>query len=361
MKKKFLGVLLTVAMAAAMVAGCGAGKDGADQPAAGGNSDTSQEGEADHTTKVEGADDVQDAVDQAPEGDGKKVTALFISLEGEYFTFMEGLLKEGLTAKGYEYESQSCNMDPVTMIEQVENAVAGGTDLIWMWAPSGETLHDACKAAKDQGVLVYAFIMDVGEDARDVFRGTDETVCGEAIAEMASEWADKNWTEDRKIRTILFGNTDSSQQKERLEAMAAKIKQDDRFEILEEAAFAMSITEAQSYAENMFNKHGDIDCFITTGGEYGIGVCAYTHSESSPVASDPSKVAVFATEITAETASYIKDGSLKGVAVNGGVITENIATQVEQMDTLLQGGTVEPFSKVDIGRCTLDNIADYGF
>lgn len=361
MKKKLLSLLLTTALTAAMLAGCGNGKDKADAPADNQTEDTTKNDETEDTTKVENTDDVKDAVDQAPDGKGKKVTALFISLEGEYFTFMEGLLKEGLTAKGYEYESQSCNMDPVTMIEQVENAVAGGTDMIWLWAPSGETLHDACKAAKDQGVLVYAFIMDVGEDACDVFRGTDEKVCGESIADLASEWADNNWKEDRTIRTIIFGNTDSAQQKERLDALSAKIAQDERFEILEECAFEMSVAAAQSYAENMFSKHGDIDCFITTGGEYGIGTCAYTHSESSPVASDPSKVAVFAAEITEETASYIKDGSMKGVIVNGGVITENIATQVEQMDTLLTGGTVDHFSVVDMGKCTQETLSTYGF
>lgn len=357
MKKRMLSLLLSITMGILLLTGCqgdsGASDAGADAPV------ENQDAAGGEEEKPETPDD--SAAADASNDEKKKVTGLFLSLEGEYFSLLDTLLRQGLEEKGYAYESQSCNMDPVTMIEQVENAVANGTDMIWIWSPSGEALHDACKAAKDQGVLVYAFVMDVGEDACDVIRGNDPVTGGETIAELASEWADKNWTEDRPIRTILYGNTDTSNLKQVYDAMASKVKEDARFEILEECTFEVSVATAQSYTENMFSKHGEIDCIIASGGEQALGACAYTHSENSPVASDPTKVAVFGTEITEETAFYMKDGSIKGLAVNGGIITENIAVQVEEMDTLLQGGTVEHFSKVDTGKCTLENIADYGF
>ncbi len=111
----------------------------------------------------------------------------------------------------------------------------------------------------------------------------------------------------------------------------------------------------------MFSKYGDIDCFVTTGGEFSTGVLAYTHSDASPVAADPSKVAVFGSELTAELASYIRDGSLKATIMNGGVVTTNIETQSQQIDTLLKGGTAEAFSPVDLGKVTIDNVDEYGY
>ena len=47
--------------------------------------------------------------------------------------------------------------------------------------------------------------------------------------------------------------------------------------------------------------------------------------------------------------------------MNGGIVTENIATQIEQMDKLLKGESVEHFSIVDMGKVTIDNLSDYGF
>lgn len=355
MKKKLLGILLTVAMVSSMLVGCG------------GSTDT--QGDANQVTEQQGTEaDAEaaagDAADAVPESDaeGQKITALFFSLEGEFFQMFDGLLKEGLEAKGYTYESQSSNADPVTMIEQLENAVAAGTDAIWMWAVSGEAVADACKAAREAGVKVYAFVQNPGEDACDVFRGTDETACGEAIAEMAMEWADKEYAdaEAGTIKTIIMGNTDSSQQKERYEAMQAKLAEDERFEILEAVAIEASTVAAQTTTENMFSKYGEIDCVLTPAGEMGLGVLAYTHSEGSPI-EDPTTVAVFGTELSEEIASYIKDGSMKGTIMNGGVPAENVAAQVDQLDKLLKGEAVDAFSAVDLGKVTIDNVTQYGY
>lgn len=344
MMKKLLSIILTISMLAVLLVGCN-------------NNDNKTQNTADNINQQQNNSDTAVQSDAS----GKKVTALFISLEGEYFTIFDSLLKEGLEAKGYVYESQSCNMDSVTMIEQIENAVAGGTDLIWMWAPNGEAVSDACKAAKEKGVAIYAFIQNPGDESCDVFRGTDEKVCGNSVAEMAMEWADKEYAgaEDGAIKTVIFGNTDSSQQKERFEAIQSKISEDSRFEVLESVAIEASTVASQAATENMFSKYGDIDCFITTGGEFALGVLAYTHSEACPV--DMSSVAVFGTELNEELASYIKDGTLKGTIMNGGIVTENIATQIDQMDKLLKGESVEHLSIVDMGKVTIENLSDYGF
>lgn len=343
MKKKIIEIALVAVLVLSLLIGCG-GNKGVGTETDGGNA-------------------------PAASGDTKKVTALFFSLEGEYFTILDTLLKNGLTELGYEYESQSSNMDPVTMIEQIENAVAGGTDALWIWALNGDAIKDACVAAREKGVIVYNFVTDPGEDARDMFRGSDNEACGRAIGEMAIEWADDTYGADAEagsINAILMGDPSSSQNKTTFEALQAKIAEDPRFNVLEAVGIETSTVKGQETAMNMFSKYGtDINCFITCGGEMALGVCSYLTSESSPV-SDPTTVGVFGTEINEQTAAYMKDGVLKGSVSNGGVISENIATQVKQLDCLLQGKPVEGvddhmFSQVDMGKVTLENIADYGF
>ena len=301
---------------------------------------------------------------QASPEEPKSVSALFFSLEGEYFTLLDDMLRAGLTEKGYTYESQSSNFNPVTQIEQIENAVAKKVDAIWIWAVDGRPVHDALKAAVDAGVMVYSFVNDPGEDARTMVRGTDENICGQTLAEVTIEWADREYGKDAEpgsIRTLFLACENSENQKIRCDVCEEKLKEDPRFVIVERATTDGSTVNTQSLVENMFAKYGDtIDCIITSGGEDGLGVCAYLASESS-IVSDPVKIGNISVEISTEIADYMAKDLVDAVAVNGGNIINNIAVQVDEMDKLMHGELEGGFSAVEIGRCFKENLAEYGY
>lgn len=372
MKKRLWGVLLTAAMVMSAAAGCseaGGGSGGGQTQAAGstataGQSESTGAADSAAQTASQAAADVDT---QLASGDVNKadlkVTALFYSLEGEYFSILDTLLEENITGYGYQYESQSSNNDSLAMIEQIENAVAGGTDCIWIWTLNGPTVADALASAKAQGVKVLAFVADPGPDARDVFRGSDSVYSGECISEMAIEWADEVYGADAEagsINTILIGTTSQTEMKERLEGMESKIKTDPRFNILEVVDNESSTVAAQQVTENMFNKYGDIDCFITSGGELALGVIGYTTSPGSPV-EDHQKFGIFGTEINEELASYMEQDIYDGSVVNGGRIDDNIKVMAEIIDGLLTGKEMDAEIPVDMGLLTKDQLADYGY
>lgn len=346
MKKKILGLVLAAVMCTGLFAACGG-----------------SEGEASSSAKSEAASSTSEAAG-GKSGEGKSVTALFFSLEGEYFTMLDGWLKEGLEAKGYTYESQSSNFDPVTQIEQIENAAAKKTTAIWVWAVDGRQVHDALKAAKDQGVVIYSFVQNPGDDAADMVRGTDETICGTTLAEMAIEWADKEYGKDAadgSIKTLFIANENSENQKTRCDTAYEVLSADKRFDIVERATSDGSTVNTQALIENLFAKHGDtINCVVSSGGEDALGVAAYLASESC-IASDPVAVGNISVEINEELAAYMKDGLYDAAAVNGGNIYNNIATQVDELDKLINGQIEGGFSAVEIGRCTPENLAEYGY
>lgn len=353
--KKIISLFLAMAMCVCMLAACG----GSTAPA-------TTAAPADTTAAPADATDAP-AETEAPAdqtGEGKTVEALFFSLEGEYFTILDTMLREGLEAKGYTYSSQSSNFNPVMQIEQIENAVAKGVDVIWVWAVDGRQISDACKAAVDAGVIVYSFVQDPGEGCATMVRGTDETICGTTLAEVAIEWADKEYGKDApagSIRTVFLANENSENQKIRCDTCEEVLKADPRFDIIERATTDGSTVNSQGLVENMYSKYGDtIDCFITSGGEDGLAVCAYLASESC-IAADPMKVGNISVEISTEIADYMKNGLCDGVAVNGGNIMNNIATQCDEIDKLVKGEIEGGFSAVDIGKCFPENLAEYGY
>ena len=356
MKKKILGIALATAMCAGLFAGCGGSDSGS-------SSSAKSESAAVSSAKEESAAASTSEAPAEQSGEGKSVTALFFSLEGEYFTMLDGWLKEGMEAKGYKYESQSSNFDPVTQIEQIENAAAKKTTAIWVWAVDGRAVHDALKAAKDQGVIIYSFVQDPGEDAANMVRGTDETICGTVLGEMAIEWADKEHpdAEAGSIKTIFIRNDNSDNQKVRCDTALSVLQEDKRFDILEVPTSDGSTVNSQSLTENMFTKYGgDIDCVVSSGGEDALGVAAYLASESC-LAKDPVAVGNISVEVNTELADYMKQGLYDAAAVNGGNIYNNIATQVDELDKLINGQIEGGFSAVEIGRCTPDNLAEYGY
>ena len=86
MKKRLLSLVAAVAMTAALVMGCGS-----NNAAGNGSADTTAD------TAKAAADAAADSVADAGEG-GKKITALFFSLEGEFFQMFDGMLKEHMKA-----------------------------------------------------------------------------------------------------------------------------------------------------------------------------------------------------------------------------------------------------------------------
>ncbi len=372
MKKRIMGLILTMAMIVAAISGCGSG-GGKDTQGAGseGAPATKNEAQTESAAK-ETASSAAAAIDETLSGDNKadnaangdlKVTALFFSLEGEYFSVIDQCLRDNITSYGYQYESQSSNSDALTMVEQIENAVANGTDCIWIWSLNGATVADALKSARDQGVKVLAFVSDPGRDACDVYRGSDNIYSGECISQLAIEWADREYGKDApegSINTVLIGSTAMSEMKERVEGMEQKIATDKRFNVLEVVDAEMSTVAAQQVAENMFNKYGDIDCFITSGGEVALGVISYTTAPGSPI-TDHQKFGIFGTEINEEMASYMKDDIYDGSVVNGGLIQNNVKVMAEIINGLLQGETLEPVMPVDMGLLTKEQLTEYGY
>ena len=352
--KKLISLAVSVILVITMLAGC-SGSAG---------TTTASTTQAAETTTAQ-AESTTEETTPVAETEQRKVTALFYSLEGEFFTMLDDLLRSGLEEKGYLYESQSSNFDIVAMVEQIENAVAKGTDAIWIWALDGNMVTDALKHAREEGVVVYSFIQDPGEGAADIVRGTDGVAAGKAIAEMTIDWANENFGEDaaeKSINTLILRVDDNDTERDASDSLQQNLEADGRFNILEAASTEASTVAAQATTENLFIKYADegVDCICTVAGDTVIGICAYLASESC-ILDDPKAVCVSGTTMTAELADYMRNGYYDCSVVLGGDPVENIATQIEELDGLLNGTQEPGFSAVDIGKCTVDNIYMFGF
>ena len=140
MKKKLLSALLSVAMVASLLVGCGSAAAPASEPASEPAADTAKTEEA------------------APAASsGKKVGVSMPTKDLQRWnqdgSNMEAKLKEA----GYEVDLQFASNDVQTQLSQVENMISSGCNVLVIAAIEGSSLGEALDMAKANNIPVIAY------------------------------------------------------------------------------------------------------------------------------------------------------------------------------------------------------------
>lgn len=142
MKKKFLGVVLSVAMVASLLAGCG---------------DSKKDGPADNNTQKEDTADAD--ADKTDEGDaagglvGVAMPTKDLQRWNQDGSNMEAELKEA----GYEVDLQFASNDIGTQVSQIENMISNGCKVLVVASIDGDSLGTVMDQAKEAGIPVIAY------------------------------------------------------------------------------------------------------------------------------------------------------------------------------------------------------------
>ena len=168
MKRKVIGVLLSVAMVAAMVAGCGSDSSSTSAPAE--TEDTADEAEA------PAEDAAEESTDAAAAGGKIGISMPTQSLErwnrdGAY-------LDEQFKAAGYETILTYSDNDSARQVNDIQNMLADGVDLLIVAAIDGEALNTAMDEAATAGVPVIAYDRLIMNDAVSYYVSFDNYTVG---------------------------------------------------------------------------------------------------------------------------------------------------------------------------------------
>lgn len=353
--KKLLCILLALTLVCAFFTGC--------------KNDT----EPEPSDSVAPSDSPQPSDSAAPSdepeagGDAKRVLGMFMTLTDTHWQMMSDMLSERFEALGYVYDDISGENDPLKQIEQIENAVVQGYDLIVIIPVTGEAVADACQAAMDAGVFVYSFINDTVNN--NVYRTVDAEYSGTVLMQYAAEWILEKFpdAEEGSINTVLMGQDISSQTIARWEAVQAKAKEYPQLNVIEAVTVEESVADGQAKAENVLTMHPDKEIYlwVVASSSACIGVNAAIMAENSGV-DYVDKVCLAGDVINEEfaallTASQNNESVLRLCAANGGRLDVNLQGIVDECDRLLKGEEVEAFSPVNVDLVTPENLADFGY
>ncbi|MBR2275218.1 MAG: sugar-binding protein [Lachnospiraceae bacterium] len=183
MKKKLLSALLSAAMVATLLVGCG------------GSSEAAAPAEA-APAATEAAAPAAEAEEAAPadnSGAGKKVAVAMPTQSSERWINDGANMKSQLEALGYEVDLQYGEDDVQMQVSQIENMIAAGADCLVIAAIDSGALTNVEAQAKDAGIPVIAYdrlLMDT--DAVSYYATFDNKGVGTVIGEYIKDHATKD-------------------------------------------------------------------------------------------------------------------------------------------------------------------------
>ena len=149
MKKKLLSVVLSTAMVASMLVGCGSSSDSAETAAP---ADTATE-----DTAAAATDDAAPADDTAAASNGTRVGVSMPTKDLQRWNQDGANMQSELEAAGYEVDLQYASNDVQTQVSQIENMISSGANVLVIAAIEGSSLGEALDMAKSANIPVIAY------------------------------------------------------------------------------------------------------------------------------------------------------------------------------------------------------------
>lgn len=149
MKKKVLSGLLSVAMVAALLTGCGGSSASTETAATEAAAEAPAEEAAPATEAAEEA--------QAGDAEGGLIGVAMPTKDLQRWNQDGSNMEAELKAAGYEVDLQFASNDIPTQVSQIENMVSNGCDLLVIASIDGDSLGTVLAQAKEAGIPVIAY------------------------------------------------------------------------------------------------------------------------------------------------------------------------------------------------------------
>lgn len=208
MKKKVLSALLSVAMVATLLVGCGSAATdapAADAPAADAPAADAPAAEA----PAAGGD--EEAAAPAAEANGKKVGIAMPTQSSERWINDGANMKSQLEALGYEVDLQYAEDDVQAQVSQIENMIASGVNCLVIASIDSSALVNVEAQAKEAGIPIIAYdrlLMDT--DAVSYYATFDNKGVGTAIGKYIEEKKDLANTSETYTIEFFMGSPDDN-------------------------------------------------------------------------------------------------------------------------------------------------------
>lgn len=352
MKKKVLALILSTAMAASLVTGCGSGAEGTSAPAA----DTAAETE---TPADSGAETTQDTAAADSGASGTKTFAIVTKSAGNPYNEKEASgFQEAVEGEGYVCVVQHPETaTPDAQISVIQSLISQGVDAICIAGNDENALQSALTDAMNQGIKVSCLDSKVNKDSRATFvnqAGTDEIGLALMDAVYDLSGGEGDWA-------ILSATSQAANQNAWIESMKSLMESDSKYAKLNLVEVAYGDDEPQKSTDQtqaLLQNYPDLKviCAPTT---VGIAAAAKVLQDQG------SSVKLTGLGLPSEMAEYIGDDDAHSCPymflwnpIDVGRL--GAYTSIALVNGDITGASGEKFTAGDMGEYTIVDASDGG-
>ncbi|MCI8512379.1 MAG: sugar ABC transporter substrate-binding protein [Lachnospiraceae bacterium] len=290
MKKRmnrFTAGVMAAALAMTALTGCSNGGSSAATTAAPAATTAAASGDttaapAGETTAAESAaaavDDLAKKLEVVPD-DELYVGCSLTTMADEYMiTFQENFEKMA-DERGIKYIIQGADSNAITQVEQIENMITMGVNVIFLWAVDVEGTADVLRKAKEKGIYVISGDEDIGyaTGAVDTANGVDQYAYGYAATQMAADWIEATFPDaaDGSIEVCVYSNPSSTKFEARQRALLEIENLTSKAKLVEEYNLAGETNlqpKCQEYADMMVANHPNVKVIICHSTSFGMAI-----------------------------------------------------------------------------------------
>lgn len=323
MKKKLLSAVLCSAMLVTILAGCGNNAQEAAPAAA----------------STEAA--------PAASGDGRTIGYTCMDGTNPFFVALEGAIREVVEANGDTLVSMDPANDSNTQIDQIEDMISRGVDLIFVNPVDADGIIPALDMLKEADIPMFGFDTQVGDMSYLIsYAGSDNYnagyVCGKDLAEKCPEGGDILVLDSPTMQSVV----------DRTDGFLAAIK---------ESGVAFNIAGQQDAQGNQqLGNEKATDLLTATPGAVAIFGGNDPTALGAYAAADAAGVTpmIYGVDGSPDVKTAIKNGEITGSGAQSPItIGKTIA---ETAYKWLNGETVEEFIPIETFLITADNVDQYG-
>ena len=178
MKKKIISAVLSAAMVAAMLVGCG-------------SATSAPEGGAEAPADATAAEGGEAPAADAPAGEGGRVGVSMPTKDLQRWNQDGANMEKQLQEAGYEVDLQYASNDVPTQVSQIENMISSGAKVLVIAPIEGDSLGTVLDQAKQAGVSVIAYDrLIMNSDAVNYYATFDNYMVGTKQGEYIRDQLD---------------------------------------------------------------------------------------------------------------------------------------------------------------------------
>lgn len=351
MKKKMVSVLLSMAMLAAVLAGCTNGDDktASETPAQTTAETEAAKTEAAETEAPEAAETEAPAEAAAePKEGGYKFGYTCMDGTNPFFVTLENTIREGVEANGDQLISVDPANDVTLQIQQIEDLIAQDIDAIFLNPAEAEGILPALDALKEAGIPIINFDAEVADlEYLASYIGSDNynagKVCGEDLVKKYPDGGDIIVLDSPTMNSVVDRTNGF------LDAIEGK-----GFNIVAQQDAKGNLEVSMGITEDLLQAHSDVVAIFGGNDPTALGALAAAN------AANIQECLIYGVDGSPDIKAELASGESL-IAGSGAQSPINIAkSSVDVMYKFLSGEKVDERYPVETFLITAENVNDYG-